>query len=142
MEQTTDLNKYDELKELLTRKEKARTEFDKQIPLIIEWFINKMNHFFECDQGSIRYNEFYKEKKYKFNITIRIPYETDDPFKNQLQIKDFEFSFYFISPDSSTLYSEDLSEKFKEKGVNINEDLNDIFEQIYQHIRDKIANSY
>lgn len=135
-------SRYNELKNLLTNKEKSRTEFEKQVPLIVEWFINKMHIYFACDRGCIRFNEFYKDKKYKFNVTLRIPFETEDPYQNRQQIKDFEFSFYFKSPDSNTVFSDDFDETLRNRGLNINNELNNIFDIMFKNIRVKIEHLY
>ena len=132
--------KFNELRDLLTKKEKELIEFEKHAPRIIEWFVNKMGNYFGCEQGSIKFSEFYRDKIYKFNITFRIPYEFENSLQNNMEIMDFEFSFYLKAPNSNVVYTDDFSEEIKINGININKDLSSLFEWIYEKIKSRIEN--
>ena len=136
----TEQSKFNKLRELLTQKEKEIEEFEKHAPLIIEWFINKLGNYFGCEQGSIKFTEFYRDKIHKFNVTIRIPYKLEVSPQKKMEIMDFEFSFYLISPSSNIIYTEEFTEDIKNNGININSDLNILFDWIFDKIILKIEN--
>ncbi|MBN1327247.1 MAG: hypothetical protein JW996_04795 [Candidatus Cloacimonetes bacterium] len=134
--------RFQELRNLLSQKEKEKQEFETHVPLIIEWFITKLNSFFQCEQGSIKHDVYYHGTKYKFNLTIRIPFEIDSTEQNSMGIKDFEFNFFLAAPSTTILYSEDFDDEFKNKGYNLNKELNQIFDKIYCSIQNQIENLY
>ncbi len=136
----TEQSKFNKLRELLTQKEKEIEEFEKHAPLIIEWFINKLGNYFGCEQGSIKFSDFYRDKIHKFNVTIRIPYKLELSPQNKMEIMDFEFSFYLISPSSNIIYTDEFTEDIKNNGININSDLNILFDWIFDKIILKIEN--